>query len=412
MNHRTENPDTFSEDPVESLREDALEMVDKCIECGACYIDCAFQNYSDDIQQCRDWVRESNDYIRGNRKSVSSALATATLRCAECNRCHISCPENIYRRHGNMLMKHMIGNPLRHRINIHPYSNWRVKQPAIENFIVSRWKEEEEKRWYKGLNNLKEAEVLLYHGCYVYLQAAQCIRLEEMLEAAGISYTTVGKLEYCCGTFAFYRGYNDMESIQGRLHEMVERVKPERIITNCGHCYNAMHDLTMNMGGGRRPNVRHPVEELLELSIARRLDFAHLGGTYTIHDSCNFRTLHDEHGPLRSFIRRIGGIHEMLSHGYNSSCCGDVSHYYAPDDNDRYNRNVKVRQFAASGANHMVTVCAGCYENYHNKPDLKILDLIDIAYEAYKRAYAETLAEEKEELQVRWENMAPVIEEE
>jgi hypothetical protein len=64
-----------------------------------------------------------------------------------------------------------------------------------------------------------------------------------MLSAAGISFTSVGKIEYCCGTFAFYRGHDDMGTIRPRLMEMVRTVKPRRILTNCGHCFNAMVDL-------------------------------------------------------------------------------------------------------------------------------------------------------------------------
>ncbi len=410
MNRQTENPDTFREGPVDALRDDALEMVGKCIECGSCYIDCAFDNYSDDADLCKKWIRESNDYLLGNISEISPELTAANLRCAQCNRCFLSCPENIYRRHGNMFMKHMTGNPLRSRINIHPYSNWRVKQPAIEKFVLPKWKETERK-WYDGLNEYKHVETLLYHGCYVYLQAAQCLKLEQMLEAAGVTYTTFGNLEYCCGTFGFYRGHNDMETIKPRLIDMVQRVGPERIITNCGHCYNAMSDLVMNIEEGSRPVVRHPAEELLDLNVAGRLEFAHLGATYTIHDACNFRDLHDPHGPLRNFLRRIGGIHELLSHGVYSQCCGDVSRYFDPEHIDENNRKVKVREFISSGADNLITVCAGCYEHFHNKPILKSLDLIDVAYEAYAVARAQDSAMEGSP-RIQWENMAPIIEEE
>ncbi len=413
MNPETENPDSFIENPLDHLRVDAQAMVDKCIECGSCYVDCAFGNYGNDHEQCQKWIRESNDFLTGKIKSISRELVEANFKCAECNRCYYSCPEAIYRRHGNMMMKHMTENPLRHRINIHPYSNWRVKQPAIEKFRMSKWKKEE-KDWYNRLNNIKPAEVLLYHGCYVYLQAEQCMKLEHLLDVAGVSYTSVGKLEYCCGTFAFYRGHNDMKTIKPRLVDMVQKINPKRIITNCGHCYNAMSDLVTHLDVSElenqyRPKVRHAVEELLDLNIAKRLEFAHLGTTYTIHDSCNFRTLQDEHGPLRKFLRRIGGIHEMLSHGKNSRCCGDVSYYYAPEHIESNNRKIKVREFVASGADQMVTVCAGCYEHYHNKPRLHPVDLIDVAYKAFAIARAEDLKEGKTS-KIKWENMAPVIE--
>ena len=126
-----ENPEIFIENPEDGLKRDAQAMVDQCIECGSCYVDCAFGNYGTDVEQAKAWIRESNDFIRGRIKTLSPELVDANLKCAECNRCHVNCPEQIYRRHGNMLMKHKMGNPLRHRLNIHPYSNWRVKQPLI-----------------------------------------------------------------------------------------------------------------------------------------------------------------------------------------------------------------------------------------------------------------------------------------
>ncbi len=409
MNPNTENPDTFSSQPLQSLKQDALAMVQKCIECGSCYVDCAFNNYGDDPEKCQQLIRESNDFLQGKSQKISKELIEANFKCAECNRCHNSCPEGIYRRHGNMMMKHMVGNPLHLRLNIHPYSNVTVKQPAIEQFVVSKWKQEE-KDWYSSLNNLKPAEVLLYHGCYVYLQANQCIKLEKMLKAAGITYTAVGKLEYCCGCFAFYRGHDDSKSINPRLMEMVKKVKPKRIITNCGHCFNSMSDLTRNLEGYKPPKVRHASEELLDLNIKRKLEFAHLGETYTIHDSCNFRTLHSDQGALRKMLKRIGAIHEMLSHGTKSRCCGDVSKYYDSEHINKVNRKIKIREFVSSGADKMVTVCAGCYENYYTNPQLHTVDLIDIMYEAFAVARAEDINKESKK-NIQWENMAPLIKE-
>ncbi len=99
----------------------------------------------------------------------------------------------------------------------------------------------------------------------------------------------------------------------------------------------------------------------------------------------------------------------MLSHGKNSKCCGDVSRYYNPGHVDEDNRKVKVREFVSSCADRMVTVCAGCYENFHNKPQLKSADLIDVAYEAFAVARSEDIAKTKTAT-ISWENMSPAIE--
>ena len=95
MNQRTENPNTFRDAPVEGLREDALAMVAQCIECGSCYVDCAFGNYPESTDTCKEWIRESNDFILGKRKDVGKGLKDANLKCAECNRV----PRNLSRRH-------------------------------------------------------------------------------------------------------------------------------------------------------------------------------------------------------------------------------------------------------------------------------------------------------------------------
>ena len=237
------------------------------------------------------------------------------------------------------------------------------------------------------------------------------MKLEKMLESAGVAFTTVGKIEYCCGTFAFYRGHSDMDTIKPRLVDMAKKVNPKRIITSCGHCYNAMIDLTNQIEESKRPIVRHPVEELFELNADRKIEFAHLGDTYAIHDSCNFRNLHDDHSRLRSFLRRIGTIHELASHGKKSQCCGDVSRYYAPPHIDKVNRMTKVREFVSSGADHLVTVCAGCDESFHNLSAFEHVDLVDVAYKAFSVALAEDIAAEKSQ-KIQFENMAPVIDEE
>lgn len=384
MNPKTENPDTMAEQPLRQLKRDALAMVGQCSECGVCYLRCAFKNYGDDPDRCKRWVRESNALLLGRRRGISPELIEATFKCAECNRCFHLCPMGVYRRHGNMMMKHLIGNPLRHRINIHPYSNWRIKQPWIEKSTVSRWGAEEKDWYHHRLNTFEPAEVLLFHGCYLYSQAAQCLKLEKMLTAAGVSFTAVGKLNYCCGSFAFYRGHNAMKSIRPRLLEMIERVRPQRIITNCGHCFNAMSDLMRNWQDGQTP-VRHACEELLELAEAERLAFSNLGETYAIHDACNFRSLHDDDGALRKLLRRFGDIRELPSNGRKGKCCGDVSGYYASRGD---HLEEKVREFVGCGAGRLVTVCAGCFEQFHDNPQLRTIDLIDIAHQAFAAAAA------------------------
>ena len=170
-----------------------------------------------------------------------------------------------------------------------------------------------------------------------------------------------------------------------------------------------MVDLAAHLDEDERPDVRHPVEELLDLNIDRRLEFAHLGKTYSIHDSCNFRSLHDPHGPLRSFLRRVGAIHELMSHGKRGKCCGDVSRYYAPEHIHENNRRDKIREIIGSGADTLVTVCAGCDESFRNVGAFDYVDLMDVAYEAFSRARAED-AEAAKNRDMLFENMAPVME--
>ena len=409
MNYQTENPDTFSDDALAELKLDALAMVDKCIECGSCYVDCAFFNYGDDPIHCQALIRESNDFIRGKSKTISEELTKANLSCAECNQCYESCPEAIYRRHGNMYMKHLTKNPLSLQLNIHPFSNYKIKQPAIETFSVSKWPADEQ-AWYHQLNSLESAEVLLYHGCYVYSQARQCLRLEAMLTAAGVSFTAVGKLEYCCGCFGFYRGQDDMAKIKPNLVRMLEKVKPRRILTNCGHCYNSMVELVHYCQPESPIAVGHAADELLALNLKGKLDLDYLDETFAVHDSCNLRHLHDPQGPLRRLLRQVGVLHELKSHGRHSRCCGDVSHYYDPKHFDEVNRRIKVSEFVASGAENLVTVCAGCYENYHNKSELKTIDMIDVIYKAFAGARLETDGITDRKVPQKWQNMVPVEE--
>ena len=67
-------------------------------------------------------------------------------------------------------------------------------------------------------------------------------------------------------------------------------------------------------------------------------------------------------------------------------------------------------EFVASGAENLVTVCAGCYENYHNKPELKTIDMIDVIYKAFAGARLETDAVSDRKAPQKWQNMVPVEE--
>jgi Fe-S oxidoreductase len=371
---------------LDHYQQSVEEEFKKCIECGACYISCPFDLWGSNDEERQQAIRDANDFIF-NRKPITEFLKSEIFSCAECDHCHQTCPAGIHRKHANMLIKLRIQPRHVDRLRAHPARLRGTKQYFFEKLTTRKWSPPEQ-AWYAALNEKRQSDTLLYHGCYVASTKNDCMKLGEMLAHAGIDHVAFGKFEYCCGQFGLYRGVSDLCETSPKLIEMVEATQPKEIITNCGHCREAVESV-LKMMNNTTIRVLHPAEKLLELVQQQKLRMKFLDQSVTIQDSCLFSQKQPD-SPVRNLLARAVDLYENKDSLQNALCCGDVSHVAAPEKIHHYNQS-RVRTFNEMDADHLAVYCAGCNDIYSAFDELKTRDLIDIVYQSWQEELKETI---------------------
>jgi Fe-S oxidoreductase/nitrate reductase gamma subunit len=174
----------------------------------------------------------------------------------------------------------------------------------------------------------KETEYLFFIGCAGAFDARSrrvTVAVAKILDAAGISWGTLGKDELCCGDslrrlgneFAFDR-------IAKENVKMFADRGIKKIITQCPHCYSTLKN-DYRQYGAELEVVHHTelIANLIEqgrLKLNRNSDL----GTTVIHDSCylgRYNSIYE--APRRALAAATGRApSEMEHHHERSLCCG------------------------------------------------------------------------------------------
>ncbi len=141
------------------------------------------------------------------------------------------------------------------------------------------------------------------------------------------------------------------------------KVRFNRIVTQCPHCYNTLKNEYPQFGGYFA--VQHSTEYLAELSLAWRTDSGNGNlpkQTMTYHDSCYLGRYNQMYQQPRQLLQKAGiAIVEMVKHGPSSFCCGGGGGqmWMETDPATRINHR-RLAQMMEVGASAVVTACPYC----------------------------------------------------
>ncbi len=311
---------------------------------------------------------EGTKFANGEPSQSLTAFAIseeALWACTSCGACVDICP---------------VGNePMRDILDI------RRSMVLMENNFPKQWENAfkgmernvnpwnvspaERMHWAEGLlvptiAQNPEPEILWWVGCAPATDAraqktAQAFA--SILNAAGVNFSVLGQEEGCTGDSARRAGneYLFFELASANV-ELLNEVKPPRIVTTCPHCLHTLKNEYPAFGGNYE--VIHHTQLINELVGAGKiqLEVTEQDLKVTFHDPCYLgRHNHIIDAP-RAALKTAGVLTvEMPRHGAKSFCCGAGGAQMWKEE-EQGETKVSAKRFREAKATGVHTLAVGC----------------------------------------------------
>jgi Fe-S oxidoreductase len=235
-------------------------------------------------------------------------------------------------------------------------------------------------KWAEGLNvptieQNPEPEILWWVGC----APATDVRAQKtaqafakILNAAGVSYAVLGKNEACTGDSARRAGREDIFfGLASQNVEILNEVKPKRIVTTCPHCLHTIKNEYPAFGGNY--TVIHHTQLINELVGAGKIQLSVNSDTstslsasqlsVTFHDPCYLGRHNKVFDAPRTTLHATGATTiEMPRNGAKSFCCGAGGAQMWKEEEAGSGRvnEARFKEAKETGANMIAVGCPFC----------------------------------------------------
>ncbi len=227
----------------------------------------------------------------------------------------------------------------------------------------------ERMKWAEGVNvptieQNPEPEILWWVGCAPATDAraqktAQAFA--KILNAAGVNYAVLGRNESCTGDSARRAGREDIFfGLASQNVEILNEVKPKRIVTTCPHCLHTIKNEYPAFGGNY--TVIHHTQFINELVGAGKISLEVSSDQFsvTFHDPCYLGRHNKITDAPREALNATGALTiEMPRNSAKSFCCGAGGAQMWKEEENGTAR-VNATRFAEAKATGADTVAVGC----------------------------------------------------
>ena len=339
------------------------EYRDKCTYCGKCLDVCP--RY-DDLRLIEDLCR----YLEGSSDIDSGSL----LRCLTCGLCICACPQGLG-------IKPLI-SPARQRwVNDNGLTDRQtIVDPDAQNNLFKKIAEIDEISIYKD----SPGSVVFFPGCAgTYINTCMARAAVELLEKAGVDYTVLSGIEYCCG--AVSAGAGDLGPIRRQGQRNIEEIRKRGakiLITACPGCFRAFKDIYPKMFGELDFQVMQ-VSQYLEFLLreGKLIPETALKHRVFYHDPCHLTRRIGVYREARNVLEMIRDTELANKTPETSACCGFggwVRVNYPSESlavaSDRF------RAAERLGCDIIITNCGGCMQNLveaGKSENIKVFDLAE-----------------------------------
>jgi heterodisulfide reductase subunit D len=390
---------------AERLDRDFIKQVEPdwqklatCIQCGTCSASCPAAELMDySPRQLWEMIR------LGLRDQVMNSR-TFWL-CTQCYACQVRCPRGI---HISETMRNLREWAVAQGYEV-PTALLQLRDAVDATYNILNEDNQSRLIWSQNLEPLPEqlqegrpgqAEVLLFTGCVSsFYPMAYSIpqSLVQILEQAGVTYTTMGGEEWCCGYPIYLAGMK--ERVAELAQHNIEQARawaPQTLVATCASCYHTWYHLYPEYNNGSSDfgfEVLHASELLAHLIEEGRIKMSELPWVVTYHDPCDLGRKNGVYETPRSIIRSIPGmeLREMLNNREDTMCCGgggDVAMMEA--DAVEHMAERRLAQAVDTGATAIISSCQQCKRTLlqaarKTKTRIRVLDVTELVWQAMEK---------------------------
>ncbi|HEY3313352.1 MAG TPA: (Fe-S)-binding protein [Anaerolineales bacterium] len=339
-----------------------------CIMCFRCQEVCPAYNTGKVLSPAALEINKRYNFNQGSgveRPMIELISEEAVWACTSCGACVDICP---------------VGNePMRDILDIR--RNLAMMESAFPKQLENAFKGMERNqnpwnvpqvdrmKWAQGLNvptieQNPEPDILWWVGCAPATDAraqktAQAFA--KILNAAGVNFAVLGKNESCTGDSARRAGREDIFFGLAQANvELLNEIKPKRIVTTCPHCLHTIKNEYPAFGGNYE--IIHHTQLINELVGAGKIQLSENKDQMlvTFHDPCYLGRHNGITAAPRETIHATGLVTvEMPRNSAKSFCCGAGGAQVWKEEQPGTARVNSVR-FAEAKATGADTVAVGC----------------------------------------------------
>ncbi|MCQ1534538.1 (Fe-S)-binding protein [Methanosarcina sp. KYL-1] len=338
------------------------EHREKCTQCGQCLEVCP--RYED-----LGLIESLYGYLEGKSEIEPDAL----FRCLTCGLCAGACPEELGIK--------MLISPARQKwVGEKGLSDRQTMvDPDAENNIFKKIAEMGEVSSYRD----GPGSVVYFPGCAgTYINTNMAKATVALLNKAGVDYTVLSGLDYCCGAVSAGAGNPGPILRHGQKNIGEVRKRGAKVlITACPGCFKAFKDIYPKMFGNLDFEVLQ-VSQYLERLIeeGKLAPKTALINRVFYHDPCHLTRGMGVYREARNVLEKIPGTELANRTPENSACCGfggGVRVNYPSESlsvaSDRYRAAEKL------GCEVIITNCGGCMQNLVEAGKDEKIEVFDLA---------------------------------
>ncbi|MHA1840196.1 MAG: (Fe-S)-binding protein [Candidatus Ranarchaeia archaeon] len=240
----------------------------------------------------------------------------------------------------------------------------------------------------------KTAEVLYYPGCTTATKTHQIPNaVINILEKTGVDYTVLSpEEESCCGLPFYEVGQMEwFEKVAKKTVRFIKNHSPQTIITTCSGCYNFLSNIyPRELGVQWNADVRHFTEFIAEILREKHSSLKLVRRIVTYHDPCTLGRGCGIYEAPRDILKMIPGVQfrEIKYNRKHQVCCGAGGGVGSAFPKLAQQMAIKrLRQAENTGADTLVSSCAGCTTNFKaaieaTRSDIQMLDIAELIDEA------------------------------
>jgi Fe-S oxidoreductase len=176
-----------------------------------------------------------------------------------------------------------------------------------------------------------------------------------------VNYAVLGQNEQCNGDSARRAGREDIFfALASANVEILNMVKPKRIVTTCPHCLHTLKNEYPAFGGNY--TVIHHTQFINELVGAGKINLQASGDNHkvTFHDPCYLGRHNEVFDAPRENLKSAGvEVIEMPRHAAKSFCCGAGGAQMWKEEEAGTER-VNTARFAEAKSTGASTLAVGC----------------------------------------------------